>query len=335
MISPEGVQVIEPTNMSSAVRFMISKALLVPTKHDTAGTNDCTNIVVGSLPEARPANRRRLERRLRARREAEVRHLPRHAASFEQRPGRAARRAAARGAAVRPGAPHRARWQGFGRPCPGRPRRPLQFRGGRPGPGGRRSPAHQVGPGHGAADPVPGEAPAGPVGAGPRGILRRPTGGPSNVDPSLDLSSGATTIRESTEPGHLYDQYARVTTPTRSRKPVAGASTSAASAAPLRMRCSDSGCRIGEIALQPNSKAPTLPEDTLLRVADDHLPIDQLGKLGAGQSPPTHSRHAARAAAMITGPRKRPTNPNDCSPPRIPISASRKGSRVEDPMSAG
>jgi hypothetical protein len=39
--------VIEPTNMSSAVRFMISKAPLVPTKHDAAGTGDCTNIVVG------------------------------------------------------------------------------------------------------------------------------------------------------------------------------------------------------------------------------------------------------------------------------------------------
>ena len=59
-------------------------------------------------------------------------------------------------------------------------------------------------------------------------------------------------------------------------------------------------------------------------------------KSGSAQSPiPIHSRQTVRSAAMITGPRKRPTNPNDVSPPRIPISASRKGSRVVPPMSAG
>ena len=50
---------------------------------------------------------------------------------------------------------------------------------------------------------------------------------------------------------------------------------------------------------------------------------------------PTQSRQTVRSAAMITGPRKRPTNPNDFSPPRIPISTNRKGSRVLPPMSAG
>jgi hypothetical protein len=59
-------------------------------------------------------------------------------------------------------------------------------------------------------------------------------------------------------------------------------------------------------------------------------------KSASAQSPiPIHSRQTVRSAAMITGPRKRPTNPNDVSPPRIPISASRKGSRVVPPMSAG
>ena len=59
-------------------------------------------------------------------------------------------------------------------------------------------------------------------------------------------------------------------------------------------------------------------------------------KSGSAQSPiPIHSRQTVRSAAMITRPRKRPTNPNDVSPPRIPISASRKGSRVVPPMSAG
>jgi hypothetical protein len=57
---------------------------------------------------------------------------------------------------------------------------------------------------------------------------------------------------------------------------------------------------------------------------------------GSAQSPiPIHSRQTVRSAAMITGPRKRPTNPNDVSPPRIPISTNRKGSRVVPPMSAG
>src|ERR1700730_10780107 len=85
-----------------------------------------------------------------------------------------------------------------------------------------------------------------------------------------------------------------------------------------------------------NSIDSALPEDTLFRVTVDHLVVDQLAQAGAVySSSPTHSRHTARAAAMITGPRKRPTNPNDCSPPRIPIRASRKGSRAEPPMSAG
>jgi hypothetical protein len=38
---------------------------------------------------------------------------------------------------------------------------------------------------------------------------------------------------------------------------------------------------------------------------------------------------------MITGPRNRPSNPNDCIPPRIPISTSRNGTRVSPPISAG
>jgi hypothetical protein len=59
-------------------------------------------------------------------------------------------------------------------------------------------------------------------------------------------------------------------------------------------------------------------------------------KCGVAQSSiPTHSRQTVRSAAMITGPRKRPTNPNDFSPPRIPISTNRNGSRVLPPMSAG
>jgi hypothetical protein len=59
-------------------------------------------------------------------------------------------------------------------------------------------------------------------------------------------------------------------------------------------------------------------------------------KSGVAQSfIPTHSRQTVRSAAMITGPRKSPTNPNDFSPPRIPISTNRNGSRVLPPMSAG
>jgi hypothetical protein len=50
---------------------------------------------------------------------------------------------------------------------------------------------------------------------------------------------------------------------------------------------------------------------------------------------PNHSRHTVRSAAMITGPRKRPTSPNDCIPPRIPISTSRKGSSAVPPIRAG
>jgi len=38
---------------------------------------------------------------------------------------------------------------------------------------------------------------------------------------------------------------------------------------------------------------------------------------------------------MITGPRKRPTNPNDWMPPRIPISTNRKGNSADPPISAG
>jgi hypothetical protein len=50
---------------------------------------------------------------------------------------------------------------------------------------------------------------------------------------------------------------------------------------------------------------------------------------------PIHSRHIVRRAAMITGPRKRPTIPNDCIPPKIPISTNRNGSRAAPPISAG
>jgi len=46
-------------------------------------------------------------------------------------------------------------------------------------------------------------------------------------------------------------------------------------------------------------------------------------------SAPIHSRHIVRRAAMITGPRKRaPPFPNDCIPPKIPISTNRNGSRA-------
>ncbi len=43
---------------------------------------------------------------------------------------------------------------------------------------------------------------------------------------------------------------------------------------------------------------------------------------------PTHSRQIVRTAAMITGPTKSPISPNVRRPPKIPISASRKGNRV-------
>jgi hypothetical protein len=48
-----------------------------------------------------------------------------------------------------------------------------------------------------------------------------------------------------------------------------------------------------------------------------------------------HSRHTVSRAAIITGPRKRPTNPNDCIPPTIPISTNRNGSCAVPPISAG
>ena len=56
----------------------------------------------------------------------------------------------------------------------------------------------------------------------------------------------------------------------------------------------------------------------------------------AGQSfMPTHSRKTVRSAVMITGPRKSPISPNVRSPPKIPISANRKGNRALPPTSAG
>ena len=59
-------------------------------------------------------------------------------------------------------------------------------------------------------------------------------------------------------------------------------------------------------------------------------------KTRCNQSPtPIHSRHIVRRAAMITGPRKRPTIPNDCIPPKIPMSTNRNGSRTAPPISAG
>jgi hypothetical protein len=57
---------------------------------------------------------------------------------------------------------------------------------------------------------------------------------------------------------------------------------------------------------------------------------------GSGQSPtPIHSRHMVSKAAMITGPRKRPSNPNDCMPPIIPINTTRNGIRTALPISTG
>src|ERR1700732_1981745 len=52
-------------------------------------------------------------------------------------------------------------------------------------------------------------------------------------------------------------------------------------------------------------------------------------------STPIHSRHTVSRATMITGPRNRPTNPNDCNPPSIPITTSRNGSRAVPPINAG
>jgi hypothetical protein len=107
--------------------------------------------------------------------------------------------------------------------------------------------------------------------------------------------------------------------------------------------------RGGELRYEPNPGGGTIfrfnpPGSDQWPLKESSTPVDYCVclaaraplKSGSAQSPiPIHSRQTVRSAAMITGPRKRPTNPNDVSPPRIPISASRKGSRVVPQMSAG
>jgi diguanylate cyclase (GGDEF)-like protein len=112
------------------------------------------------------------------------------------------------------------------------------------------------------------------------------------------------------------------------------------SALKLAVRGQDTPARFGgeEFAVilldTPLRQAPAVAEDfrwaIIVKKIVKRSTGESLGRLTISigiQSPaPTHSRHTARAAAMFTGPRKRPTNPNDRSPSRIPISGSRKGS---------
>lgn len=53
---------------------------------------------------------------------------------------------------------------------------------------------------------------------------------------------------------------------------------------------------------------------------------------GTGTS---HSRHTISNAAMITGPRNKPSNPNVASPPKMPTNANRNGKRAAPPTSVG
>jgi hypothetical protein len=48
-----------------------------------------------------------------------------------------------------------------------------------------------------------------------------------------------------------------------------------------------------------------------------------------------HSRHTVSNAAIITGPRNRPSSPNVASPPKMPTNANRNGKRAAPPTSVG
>ena len=49
----------------------------------------------------------------------------------------------------------------------------------------------------------------------------------------------------------------------------------------------------------------------------------------------THSRQIVSSAAMMTGPRNRPSRPNVAIPPKIPTNANRNGNRAAPPTRVG
>ena len=88
----------------------------------------------------------------------------------------------------------------------------------------------------------------------------------------------------------------------------------------------------GTVASKPRLMARYKPSASIDPACSTSTALDRYERR---VDPISHSRQTVNSAAIKTGPRKRPTRPNDARPPKTPTSANRKGSRAAPPTSAG